>query len=664
MPSKMLINVEADETRVAIVDGGRLVNLQVENALREQRRGNIYKARVQKIEASFQAAFVDYGAAKHGFLPVSDIHPRYSGGSSSKEIRELLKGGQELIVQVTRDEVGHKGATVTTYVSLPGRYLVLIPESDKTGVSRRLDETERTRLREIAKKADLPPGYGLIVRTAGQEVTRTELNRDLQTLLRLWTSIQQRATERKRPGLLHRDQSLALRFVRDYLTSDVKQILIDDDEAFAEVDAFIASVMPRKRKLIKRYDGSVPLFAAHQLEGQIETAFSREVRLACGGSLVIDHTEALVAIDVNSGRAKERDAAQTILTANLEAAREAARQVMLRDLGGLIVIDFIDMAEKEHVRQVEAALKESFGPDKARTRFSKISDFGLLEISRQRVGTTLERARFQACPHCGGAGRVQAPAAASLRALRQLRELATRQGAAEIRVTLPVDVANYLNNRYRGPLVLLEEEHGCRVEVVATTGAVSKEEEIVVTQRREAERTKSSGAPAGASVPHTSTSASSLAAAAAVSAASAAAPAGPSAVSAASAAAPTSAEPATAHSTAVEPAELVDSSPSDRSVEYDDEDVELESEADASRPAPGGAAEQAKRGRRRRGRRGGARNKSDAAAPSAAADVAPAREASEPSAADPQGASVSAAKPNGRRRRGRSRKRKSERPSS
>lgn len=487
MPKRILVSALSDETRVAIVDGNTLTHLQIENNLRERQKGNIYKARVYKVEPSFQAAFVDYGADKHGFLPVSEIHPKYvklKNGDEAHSIQDMIREGQELVVQVVREEIGHKGATLSTFISLPGRYLVLMPESSKTGISRRLDEAERTRLRELIDSEKLPEGYGVIVRTAGSDQTRKELNRDLQNLLRLAKSIDERA-QRKGPLLLHRDQNLAIRFIRDYLTTDVEAILIDEPQLCEEVEEFIGSIMPRKRSIVKRYTKDIPMFSNYQLEQQIETAFSRQVQLPSGGSIVIDHTEALVAIDVNSGRVKERDIEDTAALTNLEAAREAARQVMLRDLGGLIVIDFIDMREKNNIRKLEQEIKNVFKADKARTKFSRLSEFGLMEISRQRMGATLNSGNFQTCPECSGQGRVWAPTSRAINVLRKLKELVARNRATTLRVQLPLDVANVLLNKHRAELVAIEADHGVTIEIFGTVGIVAPEHEIEIVSNRQ-----------------------------------------------------------------------------------------------------------------------------------------------------------------------------------
>lgn len=471
MAKKMLINVDADENRVAILEDGRLENLEIETNLNEQVKGNIFKGVVHKVEQSLQAAFVDYGVEKQGFLPLGEIHPRYwpKDAGSKPTIQDILQNRQELLVQVTRDEIGNKGATLTTYVSLPGRYLVLIPESEKTGISRKLSDEERARLKELVTDMSLPEGFGAIIRTAGTDRSLPELQLDLSYLTKVWEAIERRFKEQKGSGLVYEERSLAVRFMRDYFADDMEEVWIDDPEGHKELLEFVNLIMPQHASRVKLYQGRVPLFIKQGVEDQIEDVFARKVELPSGGSIVLDSTEALVAIDVNSGRVKGEDIEETAFTTNMEAAREIARQVVIRDLGGLVVIDFIDMKDRKRMRQVEQALREAFRNDKARRKFSRISEFGLLEMTRQRMKSTLTRTSFERCDHCGGQGLVRSAESAGMYLLRRIREISARGSVHQVIVRAPIPVANFMLNRKRPELQALEMDQKTLVEVWGDT---------------------------------------------------------------------------------------------------------------------------------------------------------------------------------------------------
>ena len=469
MVKKMLISVDADESRVAIVNKGRLENLELETLSNEQLKGNVYKGVVHKVEPSFQAAFVDFGADKQGFLPVSEIHPNLypPGVGQDASITQILKPKQEVLVQVIRDEIGNKGATLSTHLSVPGRYLVLISESDKTGISRKISEEERMRLKDILGEMPLPKGFGVIVRTAGTECDSTDLLKDLRYLTKMWEVIDKQYKNQKDPGLLYEERALAIRSIRDYLTDDIEQVLIDDPDAYQEVMGYVSLIMEQHQDVVQAYTGSVPLFIKEGIEDQIEEVFSRKVPLPSGGSIVIDSTEALVAIDVNSGRVKGDGIEETAFKTNLEAAREVARQVIIRDLGGLVIIDFIDMKDRKRIREVENELREAFKYDKARRKFARISEFGLLEMSRQRLKSTLMKSSFERCNHCSGQGKLRTADSAGMYLLRRLREVTASGRMHQVIVRAPSSVANFMLNRKRRDLLTVEAKTGTLVEVYA-----------------------------------------------------------------------------------------------------------------------------------------------------------------------------------------------------
>ncbi|MBV2193165.1 MAG: Rne/Rng family ribonuclease, partial [Azonexus sp.] len=462
---RMLFNAtQAEELRVAIVDGQKLIDLDIESAAKEQRKSNIYKGVITRIEPSLEACFVDYGADRHGFLPFKEVSRAYFQPGTEvgrAKINEALKEGQELIVQVDKDERGNKGAALTTYVSLAGRYLVLMPNNPRGGgVSRRVDGDERAELREVMDQLEVPNGMSLIARTAAIGRQAEELQWDLNYLLQLWTAIEGAAQQQSGAFLIYLEGSLVIRAIRDYFQPDIGEILIDTDEVFEQARAFMGTVMPGNVNRVKRYRDDVPLFSRFQIEHQIETAFARQVNLPSGGAIVIDHTEALVAVDVNSGRAtKGSDIEETAFKTNLEAAEELARQLRLRDLGGLIVIDFIDMENAKNQREVENRLRDALRFDRARVQMGKISRFGLMELSRQRLRPALAETSYIPCPRCTGTGHIRSTESAALHILRILEEEAMKENTGAVHVQVPVDVATFLLNEKRPDIQAIELRH-------------------------------------------------------------------------------------------------------------------------------------------------------------------------------------------------------------
>jgi ribonuclease E len=462
---RMLFNAtQAEELRVAIVDGQKLIDLDIESAAKEQRKSNIYKGVITRIEPSLEACFVDYGADRHGFLPFKEVsraffQPGVEAGRA--KINEALKEGQELIVQVDKDERGNKGAALTTYVSLAGRYLVLMPNNPRGGgVSRRVDGDERAELRDVMDQLEVPNGMSLIARTAAIGRQAEELQWDLNYLLQLWSAIEGAAKQQNGAFLIYLEGSLVIRAIRDYFQPDIGEILIDTDEVYEQARAFMGTVMPGNINRVKRYRDDVPLFSRFQIEHQIETAFGRQVNLPSGGAIVIDHTEALVAVDVNSGRAtKGSDIEETAFKTNLEAAEELARQLRLRDLGGLIVIDFIDMENSKNQREVENRLRDGLRFDRARVQMGKISRFGLMELSRQRLRPALAETSYIPCPRCTGTGHIRSTESAALHILRILEEEAMKENTGAVHVQMPVDVATFLLNEKRPDIQAIELRH-------------------------------------------------------------------------------------------------------------------------------------------------------------------------------------------------------------
>ncbi|MFP3979997.1 MAG: ribonuclease E/G [Desulfobacterales bacterium] len=470
MTSKILINaVDPEECRIATVTDNRLEEFHVETTAREITQGNIYKAVVSRVEPSLQAVFVDYGAEKNGFLQKQEIHPDYfqDDPSGNQSLKNIMKRGQELIVQVTNDPIMDKGAMLTTYVSLPGRNTVLMPGNKNRGVSRKItDETERKNLKKIVEGLDLPEDYGLIVRTAGQGANKTAVSKDVRYLMRLWKNIKKKAVDEKAPVLLYKERNIAVRAIRDSFTTDVKEILIDDDTVYQQVKEFIQIISPQHKKLVKRHSADKPIFTKYQLEEQIASIFDNRVKLKSGGSIVIEQTEALVSIDVNSGKATQKSSIEaTALQTNLEAAEEVARQLRLRDFGGLIVIDFIDMRDRKHKSRVEQTLKTELKPDKARTKVGRISAFGLLEMSRQRIRPSIRYINFEPCKYCQGKGVIQSTESLALVFLRRLRLETIKNGVTSVKGYLPPDVAAYLLNRKKRELLDVEIRRSISVSI-------------------------------------------------------------------------------------------------------------------------------------------------------------------------------------------------------
>jgi ribonuclease E len=468
----MLINAtQREELRVAIVDGQNLFDLDIEIPSKEQKKANIYKGRITRVEPSLEAAFVDYGAERHGFLPLKEISRDYfpDGVDFNRAgIRELLREGQEVVVQVDKEERGTKGAALTTFISLAGRYLVLMPNNPRAGgVSRRIEGDDRQNIKDIMDDLKIPEDMGIIVRTAGLGRETDELQWDLDYLLHLWKSISDAALSRPAPFLIYQESRLIIRALRDYLRADVGEILIDSEEVFNDAREFMQQVMPQNLRKLKLYKETVPLFSRFQIETQIENAFERQVRLPSGGSIVIDHTEALTAVDINSSKAtKGGDIEETALNTNLEAAVEVARQLRIRDLGGLIVIDFIDMENPRHQREVEDKLRDALRMDRARVQIGRISRFGLLEMSRQRLRPSLGEATQIVCPRCDGHGRIRGVESLSLSILRIAEEEAMKENTGQVLVQAPPDVGNFLLNEKRRAVAEIEQRHDAPIVVV------------------------------------------------------------------------------------------------------------------------------------------------------------------------------------------------------
>ena len=480
MITKMLINAQdPEEVRMAIVEDGVLAELIIEPSLQVGSRGDIYKGKIVNIEPSLHAVFVDYGEGRHGFLPFSEIHPDYYShppqekeGDHRPRIQEHIRRNQEVLVQLERGETGTKGAALTTYISLPGRYLVLMPGSDGGGISRKIEEEkERRKIKEIVQQLEVPAGMGLIVRTAGLERNKTDLSKDLHYLLRLWESIQGKAEKTLAPALIYRERDLVIRSIRDYFTPEFDEILIDSKDVFNQAREFFRLVMPRYQNKVRLYGEKRPLFSKYELEKQIETIYERKVPLKSGGSVVVDPAEALVAVDVNSGRATQgRGMEETAFRTNLEAAEEIARQLRLRDLGGLVVIDFIDMYDRKHKQEVERCLRNALKRDKARMEVGRISRFGLLELSRQRIRSALGEKSFIPCGYCDGTGQVKSTESAALTVLRKVRAGLAKGGCTQVKIELSDEVANYLFNQKRGELLRLEKLYRLKIQIIGQPG--------------------------------------------------------------------------------------------------------------------------------------------------------------------------------------------------
>ena len=469
---RMLINAtQAEERRLAIVDGQKLLDYEIEIEGREQRKGNIYKAVVTRVEPSLEACFVDYGEERHGFLPFKEIsrqffQPGVSAGNA--RIQDAIREGQELVVQVEKEERGNKGAALTTFISLAGRYVVLMPNNPRGGgVSRRIEGEDRSELKEALDQLEYPNGMSIIARTAGIGRSAPELQWDLNYLLKLWNAIDGAAKTGKGAFLIYQESSLVIRAIRDYFNADIGDILIDTDDVFEQAQQFMAHVMPEQASRVKRYRDDAPLFSRFQIEHQIESAYARTVQLPSGGAIVIDHTEALVSVDVNSARAiKGGDIEETATRTNLEAADEVARQMRLRDLGGLIVIDFIDMEESRNRREVENRLRDALRQDRARVQFGTISKFGLMEMSRQRLRPALSEGASIPCPRCGGSGHIRDTESSALQILRIIQEESLKDNTASVLCQVPVDVASFLLNEKRTEIAKIELKQRINVLMV------------------------------------------------------------------------------------------------------------------------------------------------------------------------------------------------------
>ncbi len=461
MTKKILINAQdPDVSRIAAVEDNKLDQFHIETRAKAVTQGNIYKGVVTRVEQSLQAVFVDYGAEKNGFLQKNEIHRDYFQEVETKDkaLFNLIKKGQEMIVQVVKDPISQKGAMLTTFISLPGRLGVLMPGSSTRGVSRKIsDEDERKRLLAIIKSLKVPEGFGMIVRTAGKTATKTQLTADLRYLMRVWKNIDKLAIKNPPASLLYKEQSLAVRSLRDYFTTDIKEILIDNPDTFAEVKEFMSMIAPKQNRIVKLFKGEKPIFSKYQLEEQITSIFKREVPLKSGGFLVIEQTEALVSIDVNSGKStKRKNIEETAYHTNLEAAEEVARQLRLRDMGGLIVVDFIDMRERRHKADITKTLKKHLKADKAKTKVGGITAFGLLEMSRQRIRHSITFGSYETCSHCNGRGHTPSVETQGLAFLRQLNLKTLKDGINTVTAYLPKEVAYYILNKKREELVDIE----------------------------------------------------------------------------------------------------------------------------------------------------------------------------------------------------------------
>ena len=472
---RMLFNAtHAEELRVAIVDGQKLIDLDIESALHSQRKGNIYQGRVTRVEPSLEAAFVDYGAERQGFLPLKEISRsdfrNFSPATPMAQVRikDVIEEGQELLVQVEKDERGTKGAALTTFISLAGRYLVLMPNNPKGGgISRRIDGPERADLRDAMMGLEVPTEHSLIARTAGIGKTPEELQWDLNFLMQLWGVIEEATSSKSPPFLVYQESNLIVRTIRDHLRTDIQEILVDEPSVFDRASRFMEQVMPQNVSKLKLYEDSVPLFSRFQIEHQIENAYARTVKLPSGGALVIDHTEALISIDVNSARAtKGSDIEETALQTNLEAVDELARQMRIRDLGGLLVIDLIDMTSARNKKTVETRLEEAVHNDRARIQIGHISRFGLLEMSRQRLRSSISESNYGVCPLCDGTGQVRHVTSSALSFLRILEEEALKENTEAVLAELPVDIATFLLNEKRHEVNQVESRLGTRIVLI------------------------------------------------------------------------------------------------------------------------------------------------------------------------------------------------------
>jgi ribonuclease E len=501
MTTRMLINAtQKEELRVALVEGQRLFDLDIERTSRPQTKGSIFKGRIFRIEPSLEAAFVEYGSEKHGFLPIKEISPEYYCNpipeSGHASIKDLVKPGQEVLIQVEKEERGTKGAALTTFISLAGCYLVLMPNNPRAGgISRRIEGDDRTDLKAVLAELQVPENMGLIVRTAGLGRSVEELKWDLSVLLNQWHAIQQAANQQSAPFLIHQESDVIMRAIRDHLRPDIDEILIDSPKAYEHAKAHIQLMRPEFLEKLKPYEDPIPLFNRYQIESQIESAFARVIELDNGASIVIDPTEALMSIDINSAKATAgSDIEETALKTNLSAAKEIARQLRLRDIGGLIVIDFIDMSQPRHQRQVENALRDELRSDRARIQVGRISRFGLLEMSRQRLKPSIDDLSHVTCPRCSGQGSIRGIQSLVLSILRMIEEEAMKQQTSEIRLQVPIDVATYLINEKRETITILERRHAIRVVVLPNHNLQSPHYHVERLRQQESENAETIGA--------------------------------------------------------------------------------------------------------------------------------------------------------------------------
>ena len=473
---KLLINTEEpEECRIALIEDGRVESFHMTSVVHEQTKSNIYKGRVTAIEPNLQAAFIDIGTEKNGFLPFSEIHPEYYTSEEAAQkhwkdlnIQDVIKKGQEMLVQVVKVAIGSKGASMTTYLSLPGRFLVLMPGSDSAGISRKIDdEKQRSKLRKMMGTLNIPEGIGFIIRTASQDITKTALNKDLGYLLRLWDETKKLGQSAKSTTLIYKDQDIITKVLRDYYSPEIKEILVDTQEAYDKVGNFLKLLPAKQRKTtVKLHQGSRPIFNQYGIEDQIEQIYQPVVKLPAGGSIVINPTEALVAIDVNSGSTgKDKNFSETIFLANMEAAAELARQLRLRDLGGLIVVDFIDMRNSRHIKEVEKLVKASMKRDRAKVDISRISRFGLMQISRQKMGQPIQMGSYKVCEHCQGRGVTRSVETQSLFYLRRIQTGVTHKKVVAVNCRLPVKVAQYLLNNKRQELLEMEKNYDTVIRI-------------------------------------------------------------------------------------------------------------------------------------------------------------------------------------------------------
>jgi len=502
MAREMLINVaESEECRVAVVEGGSLEELYVERASLNSKVGNIYKGKVVNIESGIQAAFIDFGAEKNGFLHISDLHPRYFSGSDGsqiesigrrkslkdrKPIQKCLHKGQELVVQVIKEGLKTKGPTLTTYLALPGKFLVMMPWMQRQGISHKIeDEDERIRLRQILEEGNPPKGLGFIIRTAGQGCSKRDIQNDLRYLQRLWRATEKRIKTEKVPRELYRESDLIIRTLRDVFDSKISRVVCDSKAVVGRIKEFLRIIVPRLRARVVHYDSNIPLFHKYKIEDEIAKVQSRMVDLKGGGSIVVEQTEALVAIDVNSGRyRRQKSAEQTAYKINLAAAEEIARQLRLRDLGGLIICDFIDMVSPKHRRDVEKAFRTAVKPDRASSKILRMSRFGIVEMTRQRIRPSLQSATYLACPHCGGTGFIKSHETLAIEIIRLLNLSASKSEIKRIELSVSTEVADYLHNDKRDTIIQIEQLSGKRLIIHADPNYTGEKHNLLCYNER------------------------------------------------------------------------------------------------------------------------------------------------------------------------------------